>query len=494
MEIEIMKKLPIGIDSFPEIIEGGFIYADKTELLLKLADSAGQYFLSRPPGFGKTLSISTLEAILRGRRELFKGLWIDGADRDWTPTPVIRLNLNDIPSESVESVEAGLTAALKAIADSEGLKLDNDFPSFQFDRLISRMLRKHGRDAAVLIDDYAAPVLANLGRPSLALKIWDALLDFYVILKSSHGGLRSVFITGVGQIALMTIFSSALNNLAGLTTHYRYAAICGFTGEEFGALFADHVEAMLEELLSQALMPPGSSPADLRGLFDQWYGGYCWDCRTRIYNPWSVLSALENRRFDRYWAKSVGTTTLVAEVIKSQKVDLNLVKLHNKYSHKHNFIEIQEKLNRSALMFHAGFLKLGRLSEPGDVNEYFDFPNFEVKSALLPLLLGLEPMGDLERIRKLCVDMMARLADFDADGFRRSFEAVLELWPGQAPKPGQRGRLLLAAMHLGGAESAPGGVLGNEGLDGIYRAPDWVWPRNSEPFLGHFFCPFGQLK
>jgi hypothetical protein len=115
---------------------------------------------------------------------------------------------------------------------------------------------------------------------------------------------------------------------------------------------------------------------------------------------------------------------------------------------------------------------LGRLSEPGDVNEYFDFPNFEVKSALLPLLLGLEPMGDLERLRKLCVDMMARLADFDADGFRRSFEAVLELWPGQAPKPGQRGRLLLAAMHLGGAESAPGGVLGNEGLDGIYRAPD----------------------
>ncbi|MDR2140233.1 MAG: AAA family ATPase, partial [Deltaproteobacteria bacterium] len=79
-----MKDLPIGMASFEEIRLNGNVYADKTEFLRNLLKSRKPYFLSRPRRFGKSLLVSTLEAILRGRRELFQGLWIDSSDYDWT--------------------------------------------------------------------------------------------------------------------------------------------------------------------------------------------------------------------------------------------------------------------------------------------------------------------------------------------------------------------------------------------------------------------------
>jgi hypothetical protein len=85
-----MKDLPLGVDDFSEIsdVDNNY-YADKTHLLHKLVKSPMQYFLSRPRRFGKTLLANTLMAILEGRRDLFKGLWIDGSDYRWTPYPVI---------------------------------------------------------------------------------------------------------------------------------------------------------------------------------------------------------------------------------------------------------------------------------------------------------------------------------------------------------------------------------------------------------------------
>ncbi|MDR2142679.1 MAG: AAA family ATPase [Deltaproteobacteria bacterium] len=82
-----MKELPVGVVSFAEISQGGYLYADKTKFLYQLAKYKKPYFLSRPRRFGKSLTVSVLKAIMEGRRELFKGLWIDGSDYDWTPSP-----------------------------------------------------------------------------------------------------------------------------------------------------------------------------------------------------------------------------------------------------------------------------------------------------------------------------------------------------------------------------------------------------------------------
>ena len=76
-------KYPIGIQTFDEIIQNGYVYIDKTDLMYKLAKGGKVYFLSRPRRFGKSLLISTLENYFLGRKELFKGLKIDALEKDW---------------------------------------------------------------------------------------------------------------------------------------------------------------------------------------------------------------------------------------------------------------------------------------------------------------------------------------------------------------------------------------------------------------------------
>ncbi|MDR0547961.1 MAG: AAA family ATPase, partial [Deltaproteobacteria bacterium] len=243
-----MKKLPIGLADFSEIISGDYIYADKTKLLYELLKERKPYFLSRPRRFGKTLLVSALEAILKGRRELFKGLWIDDSDYDWQPKPVIRLSLNGLDSSSLESLEEGLLNSLSFIAESESLTLRGLVsPVNAFTSLIVDISTKYQLPVSVLIDEYDAPILEQMNTPALAEAIRAKLHSFYNCLKSSKDTLGFTFITGVAKFAKVSLFSS-LNHLIDLTLDKDYADICGFTLPEFDALFADHLENSLKSL------------------------------------------------------------------------------------------------------------------------------------------------------------------------------------------------------------------------------------------------------
>ena len=87
-----MKKLPIAISDFKELINGNYIYVDKTEYIYKLINSGKYYFLSRPRRFGKSLLISTIRYLFEGQKELFKNLYIQ--DKwNWDETfPIIRIS------------------------------------------------------------------------------------------------------------------------------------------------------------------------------------------------------------------------------------------------------------------------------------------------------------------------------------------------------------------------------------------------------------------
>ena len=74
---------PIGIQSFDQIIEDGFVYVDKTDLIYQLVTTGKIYFLSRPRRFGKSLLVSTLKCYFQGRKELFRGLAIDKLETEW---------------------------------------------------------------------------------------------------------------------------------------------------------------------------------------------------------------------------------------------------------------------------------------------------------------------------------------------------------------------------------------------------------------------------
>ena len=114
-------KYPIGIQSFPEIIEGGYSYVDKTNLIGKLIDEGKYIFLSRPRRFGKSLLLSTIHAYFDGRHDLFKGLAIDHMDLDWTPTPVLHFDFNTGLYDRPDGLEDRLTKYLSSFETEFGI-------------------------------------------------------------------------------------------------------------------------------------------------------------------------------------------------------------------------------------------------------------------------------------------------------------------------------------------------------------------------------------
>src|SRR5258708_6148592 len=99
-----MAKFPIGVQHFQRLREEGFLYVDKTEWIYRLITKGVAYFFSRPRRFGKSILVSTLEAIFQGKKNLFSGLWIDHADYEWKEFPVIHLDLSTAISSSPETL------------------------------------------------------------------------------------------------------------------------------------------------------------------------------------------------------------------------------------------------------------------------------------------------------------------------------------------------------------------------------------------------------
>lgn len=129
-----LKKLPIGIQDFPNLIEGNFVYVDKTEYYHRLITEGVYYFLSRPRRFGKSLLISTLKEIFLGNRALFEGLWI--YDKiDWEPRPVILLDFTRI-AQIAPTLEDGIAIALHQTAKTYGVTLSAETNAGRLQQLI----------------------------------------------------------------------------------------------------------------------------------------------------------------------------------------------------------------------------------------------------------------------------------------------------------------------------------------------------------------------
>ena len=100
-----MKKLPLGIQTFKEIIQGGYVYVDKTRFIYDLLNGVKCYFLSRPRRFGKSLLLDTIAEVFSGDKELFKGLWIYDSDYAFVKHPVIRLDMSGIANDTPQMAQ-----------------------------------------------------------------------------------------------------------------------------------------------------------------------------------------------------------------------------------------------------------------------------------------------------------------------------------------------------------------------------------------------------
>ncbi len=365
-----MKTLryPIGIQTFSEIITGGYTYVDKTSFIQRLVAGSKYYFLSRPRRFGKSLFLSTLHAYFEGRRELFEGLALDRAEVEWSASPVLHFDLN---SENYK-VEDGLTVLLeKYLSDYE--KLYNVKPytssvSTRFANLVQSIFTQTGKKVVILVDEYDKPLL-DIEENEALFKANQAILKgFFGNLKTLDPYIRFAFLTGVARFNKVSIFSD-LNNLNDISFSPAFADICGWTEKEL----IDNFGAGIEELAVVKGKTFESTLASLRDFYD----GYLFTrFGNRIYNPFSVLLALDHQVIDDYWFET-GTPSFLIKRVKNSGIDLS--KLDHQYCHEDDLKSIGfDSSSPVALMFQTGYLTIEGYDEAR--RRYtLRFPNKEVE-------------------------------------------------------------------------------------------------------------------
>jgi len=374
-----MKNLPLGIQTFSKLINGNYLYVDKTKSIYDLISSGGEYyFLSRPRRFGKSLLVSTLAELFSGNKELFKDLWI--YDKiEWTPYPVIHIDFSKIDFETPGKLKESLKSFLNKTARSVGLKLDKDNSYKEsFIELIEKLSVK-GK-VVILIDEYDKPVIEFLekGKIDTAKEIRDVLKSFYGVLKGSDFYLKFVFITGVSKFSRISIFSD-LNNLTDITLSEEFSTLLGYTEAEMHHYFSFYIEKMSKK---QKMPVP-----DLIEKIRHWYNGYSWDGVNFVYNPFSILHTFNACNFKNFWF-STGTPGFLLQLLKNRKSEIMNFENFPVKSYTFDTYDL-EHLDIAALLFQTGYLTIKKITQ-GDEDEtyHLSYPNREVRVSFLSHLFG----------------------------------------------------------------------------------------------------------
>ena len=422
-------RLPIGIQSFEKMRTGGFAYVDKTPFIANLAEGSGVYFLSRPRRFGKSLLVDAIDCAFSGRRELFKGLFLDGPESewDWSKTnPVIRLDFAEGRTRNPTELEARLHSLLDRWTKSWGAETTAGSPGMRLADLVRAIHASTGRQVVFLADEYDKPILDALGNPEDAVEVREMLRDLYGVLKPLDEHLRFVLLTGVSKFSKAGIFSG-LNNLRDITLSDEFSSICGYTEADLDTVFAAHCEGLDREMIRR------------------WYNGYSWGGE-RVYNPFDLLLLLQNRQFNPWWFQT-GDPSLLIKLFREQPRALYDLDSFWIGSELREGID-PDSMGLETVLFQTGYLTVKELENiPGQEVRYrLGFPNVEVRSSFSRLALE-SFAGDTRQVseRRNLLRNVLRAGDPDAlrDVFHGFFASIhppetCHPWhpPGMAPPSG----------------------------------------------------------
>ena len=240
-----MQIISVDSNDFGEIRREGYVYVDKTAWFHRLATAEGRkmFFLARPRRFGKSLMISTLEAMFQGKRELFEGLAIMNTDWDWKKKyPVIHINMGMCAAEDYDTFAQGLPVCMKSALAGAGVKYDDKLPPYiNFGLAIDKLAAK-GTPPVILIDEYDDPVAKALKNVEVAERVRSSLAPIYGQMKDRSGKIRFLMITGVSKFTKLSIFST-LSSLVDISFEDAYASMLGYTEDELDRYFSEHMEA-----------------------------------------------------------------------------------------------------------------------------------------------------------------------------------------------------------------------------------------------------------
>jgi len=315
--MDMMRKLPIGIQTFEGIRKGGYLYVDKTDMVYQIANVGKPYFLSRPRRFGKSLLLSTFEAYFQGRKDLFRGLAIERLETEWVEYPVFHLDLNARKYEAASDLLAMLNQHLEKWEQEYGTERRDRSAEERFAYVIEKAYKLTGKQVVVLIDEYDKPLLQALLDESLMDEYRRTLKAFYGVLKSADRYLRFVFLTGVTKFAQVSVFSD-LNQLNDISMDRAYNALCGITRAELLQVFSPEIQCLGER--------EGLTFDETVSALEKRYDGYHFneDTSVGVFNPFSLLNVFQKQKFGNYWFQT-GTPTYLVDLLKQSDYDLRLL-------------------------------------------------------------------------------------------------------------------------------------------------------------------------
>ena len=320
-----MKPIATDTHDFPKLREKGCIYVDKTRFIHRLVTDIGTnlFFISRPRRFGKSLTISALKALFSGRRELFKGLYIDGTDWKWEKYPIIHFEFNDLTTTSLEEFEKDLAHHVEDRLSEAGFTYDSSRSAHEnFGKAITELAAKCREErgdsdggVVILVDEYDAPVGHALDDIDFAEKVRDRLSAVYSQMKNRTGDIKFLFMTGVSKFTRLSVFS-ALSNIVDVSQRKEYATMFGYTEDELSANFEEHLHEHARIM--------GKSYDAYRAEMKRWFNGFRFtpDVKTTLYNPISVALTLDEKSasgFKATWA-TTGRPSMLMNFLKREDV------------------------------------------------------------------------------------------------------------------------------------------------------------------------------
>ncbi len=374
---EIVNRYPVGIQTFENIREGNYLYIDKTKYIVDFRNKGMKYvFLSRPRRFGKSLFASTLQAYFDGRKELFTGLAIADYEKEWVKHPVLHFDMSGAKHFDAESLKGYLDFILLPYEEIYGKGESEDTPNKRLEGVVKRAYKQTGKKAVVIIDEYDAPLLDVVHEKENLNDLRLIMQNFYSPLKKLDPYLEFCFLTGITKFPQLSIFSE-LNNLDNISMYDQYSAICGISQTELTTVMKRDVEG-----LGKAL---GMSYDECLEALRNYYDGYHFSENSEdVFNPFSLIKALNAQKIGSYWFGS-GTPTFLLKQL--EKFNVNLTTLDGQDVLLSSFDQSPEEMTDALpLLYQSGYLTIKKY-DPMFRQYTLGIPNKEVRDGLLNSLI-----------------------------------------------------------------------------------------------------------
>ena len=370
---EIVNKYPVGIQTFEKIRKGNYLYIDKTKYIADFRSRGMSYvFLSRPRRFGKSLFASTLQAYFEGKRELFEGLAIADYEKEWTKHPVLHFDMSGAKHMDAKALEGYLDFILRPYEELYGKEQWEDTPNKRLMGLVERAHKQTGQKAAVIIDEYDAPLLDVMHEKEDLQKLRFVMQNFYSPLKKLAPHLEFTFITGITKFPQLSIFSE-LNNLDNISMYDQYSAICGISKTELVTVMKPDVEELGKSL--------GLTYEECIEELRKYYDGYHFGKHAEdVFNPFSLIKALNGQKIEAFWVGS-GTPSFLIKTL--QKYHVNVLGIENKSCDAEDFdVSPEQTTSALPLLYQSGYLTI-KSYNPLLRRYSLGYPNQEVKTGML---------------------------------------------------------------------------------------------------------------